>query len=118
MKLSEAIRLGIGAVKEDRGSWHGCAIGTALFAVGKTGLIHKHWDGLDALQEVWPWTEAPSTYHYVRGKSCSSLAHEISFRHCSGESREALAAFIATIEPPDVAVPVVAETREEHVLGR
>ena len=109
--LSEAILLGSGAVREDRyiiledeqTCPHGCVIGTARYAIGETKSM---WQGGGYWEErmlgwFWPWTLAPSYHPHPTelGHVCRTLAHEISYRHCSGESRASIAAYIATIEP-------------------
>lgn len=111
-KLSEAILLGIGAVKEDRKLFlrfdnnHnpcGCAIGTALYAIGHdtkhlmsdpTGSI---W--VKEVTELWPWTASRSQSPIF--SNLRDIAQEISDRHLMGESRESIAAWIASIEPKD-----------------
>jgi hypothetical protein len=106
MKLSEAIRLSIGAVEETRMTWCGCAIGTALHSLGKKPRYfdeHYGFDGpVQQIIELWPWT----------AEKCgmdSSIAMAISNRHSRGESRESIAAWIESIEPQD------APTQVEHV---
>lgn len=104
MKLSEAILLGIGSVKNDSSLWlsfdeHpcGCAIGTAIYAAGKQTMYEQMgYDGILTCQALWPWTLNPSPQNeYI------TIASHISLKHGDGESREAIAAWIATIEPQD-----------------
>lgn len=120
IKLSEAILLGIGAVREERLQYlnlHGfggrpgvcgCAIGTALYAVG-CRIVY----GRDvpvcytrAMEKLWPWTKT------------GSIVSAMSLRHIRGETRESIAAWIATIEPQDESVDSVLSSQEElqHVF--
>ena len=93
MKLSEAILLSIGVVKEDRTTYfessiegpRGCAIGTALYSIGYHNWINNY---IETVERVWPWTR-------------NGIADEISARHVCGESRESLAAWIASVEPKE-----------------
>lgn len=103
MKLSEAIVLSIGVVRNDSTLYFspdgwlngpgpcGCAIGTALYSVGVRSWVDlKSGRPDDWTHEIyyrWPWT--------VHDKIAAALSH----RHTRGESREALAAWIATLEP-------------------
>ncbi len=112
MKLSEAIILSIGMVTNYRSAWLlpgdngpcGCAIGTALYSVFGEAAIHAG-SGIDRCHAEWPWTRNKWHCHEEH-----SIAHEISHRHYKGESRESIAAWIATIEPAEVPVAVPAET--------
>ena len=95
-KLSEAILLSIGVVKEQRDIYLktdsepcGCAIGTALYSVG------LRYGDLSSLYQFWPWTRQAYSY------GIRTIAQEISRRHIAGASREAIAAWIATIEPQE-----------------
>src|SRR3990167_9015095 len=111
MKLSEAILLGIGLVKNDRGTFgyidssgqcQGCAITTALVAIGKFDQnIHE---GSAGLHRFWPWTACNSKEFM----NCP-ISMEISHRHYMGESRESIASWVATIEPTDIPIeqPIV-----------
>ena len=109
-KLSEAILLSIGAVRERRDLFLiddngpcGCAIGTALYSVG------VRYGDLSSLYQFWPWTRGACpagqetniyTQRYPRiPPEQWTISHEISHRHVVGTSREAIAAWIATIEP-------------------
>lgn len=111
MKLSEAILLSIGAVKNDPtvflvskwGDPCGCAIGTALFSIGMTDSL----SGIDECHQTWPWTAQRFMGQH------DSIAHEISMRHSNGESREALAQWVATIEPVELD-PTPTPTHEHH----
>lgn len=104
MKVSEALRLGIGVVEDDKTLWlrtypciGGCAIGTILYAVGfcVQDIINK---GVRAcLDETWPWLKVPSGMQYKSQDIVSELSH----RHYHDESRESLAAWLASIEPQD-----------------
>ena len=112
-KLSEAILLSIGVVGERRDFYliddndrpYGCAIGTALYSVG------LRYGDLSSLYQFWPWTrgaclagQETSVYsqRYPRiPPEQWTIAHEISHRHVVGASREAIAAWIATIEPQE-----------------
>jgi hypothetical protein len=94
MKLSEAIRLGIGAVKNDASVFLierrkegpcGCAIGTALYSVGEKYSC----EGIADCERYWPWTKK------------DDISFQISSRHFKGESRESIAAWIETIEPQE-----------------
>lgn len=107
MKLSEAILLGIGAVEERRNVFllvhpHpcGCALGTAFYAAGKADEYKQLPIAMDSAirfcQSLWPWTARP-----VEPGSPITVAGRISSRHFHGESRESIAAWIATIEPQD-----------------
>lgn len=102
MKLSEAILLSIGVVKENRRKFlHetyegpcGCAIGTGLWSVGHRDdhtSVSGIFDGIDRCEREWPWTK-----EYSLGNI--TIAHRISKRHIDGESRESLAQWIATLE--------------------
>lgn len=113
MKLSDAILLGIGAVEERRNVFFlpkelnrdsdysrpcGCAIGTALYSVGMRSSCSSVDEYVAAMQAHWPWVTLDCFLH-------------ISGRHAYGESRESIAAWIATIEPQDepVVMPADAE---------
>ena len=96
MKLSEAILLSIGAVDNEprlflstnRDKPCGCAIGTALYSLGETEYtVTSSW--IVALQRHWPWLSY-------------ELGVEVSTRHSSGESRESIAQWIASIEPQEI----------------
>src|SRR5678809_21729 len=101
IKLSEAILLGIGAVKNEHKTWwrdnegelSGCALCTALYVVNAL----PDWKFSDYIYEAmykqWPWTRSKRPMKHV------DIAKEISQRHFKGESRESLAAFVASIEP-------------------
>jgi hypothetical protein len=108
MKLSEAITLSIGVVNNNpsiflaMNDWSGvpgpcgCAIGTALYSAGYRSIYELvSWNGVDALIKVWPWT----AQKLADGRS---IAGTISDRHSDGESRESIAAWVATIEPQEV----------------
>ena len=99
-KLSEAILLSIGVVRERRDLYLiddngpcGCAIGTALYSVGVRNDAH-----LSFLYKFWPWTNQAysSKVWWVK-----TIGREISRRHYKGATREAIAAWIATIEPQE-----------------
>lgn len=123
MKLSEAIRLGIGVVKNDRSLWLiprdngpcGCAIGTALYAAGKA---HGGWvtRGIEKCHETWPWTA--ETY-----KGTITIAQELSMRHGLGASRESLADWIESLEVQQMEVEsttskeVTHETERSYITG-
>lgn len=110
MRLSEAIRLGIGVVQDDRNLWlfvpevgcpHGCAIGTALYSVGVRTVLEypelvERGNGREICEIIWPWTKATSAENEYM-----TIASLISFRHHCGESREAIAAWIESIEPKE-----------------
>lgn len=117
MKLSEAILLGIGAVRNDKTTFLrfsnglcGCAIGTAIYSVGKHREFLEGRPGIDMCHELWPWTKAL----YKEG-SAISIAEKISTRHYFGESRESLAAWIATIEPQEEPVAAPEERQADAV---
>src|SRR5678809_1403200 len=103
IKLSEAILLGIGVVKNERKTWwrdnegelSGCALCTALYAVNALPKYQFSDYVYEAIYEQWPWTRSiiPTKY--------TDIAREISYRHFSGKSRESLAAFVASIEPQE-----------------
>lgn len=103
MRLSEAIRLGIGAVTEKRelyldvkpGSVCGCAIGTALYALGYKDIYDIASSGVEATMTIWPWTREKYT---ADGETDWHYAKEISVRHYRGQSRESLAAWIEQLE--------------------
>ena len=99
-KLSDAILLSIGIVRERRDLYLidddnndpcGCAIGTALYSVGIRGYAD-----LSLLFSFWPWTRhaSPSGMGWT-------IAREISQLHYEGATREAIAAWVATIEPQE-----------------
>ena len=121
IKLSEALLLGIPAVKENRNTFlsednpqcpEGCALGTAVYAVGVRAKDMRY-RGFsvnnanpvkvyDKIIELWPWVTM-------------KRAKEISVRHTYGESRESIAAWIATIEPQDVPTPTTQEVSNESI---
>ena len=114
MKLSEAMLLSIGIVRNNISWFHemdgvpcGCAIVTGLYSVGQAELTNQYCER--ALHRVWPWTREKSDRRY------SDIANEISLRHFNGESRESLAAWIATIEPAEPAEPHAAQGVEDKV---
>ena len=124
MKLSEAILLSIGAVKEIRSNFFipdgpcGCALGTALYSTGlRKRLPGEYTNGTQYFREIerlWPWTKA------VIGDGSRTIAEEISYRHVNGQSRESLAAWITTIEPPDSPTPAPVtqeEVREANAVS-
>ena len=104
MQLSDAILLSIGTVKEDRSRFllqtnnemYGCVIGTGLYSEGVRSMHLS--DGITLCHKYWPWTR--QSYNEKRPFYCT-IAHEISRRHISGESRECIAAWIAGIEPSE-----------------
>lgn len=112
MKLSEAIVLSIGAVRNYRASWMkydgdilcGCLVTTALFSIGKLDDAEQ---GSKALHTYWPWTARPGTDFGIN--SPCPFAMILSGYHYAGQSREALADFVATIEPQEVSEAVLVE---------
>lgn len=103
MKLSEAILLSIGVVRNAR-SWFyvidgepcGCAIVTGLYSVGGEQAASRTLISCsEALGEYWPWTSK------IMPDRSVSYAAEISMRHYGGESRESIAAWVAIIEPEE-----------------
>jgi hypothetical protein len=112
MKLSEAIRLGAGAVKEDRAVYLsmnrpdpcGCALGTAMYAMGARSML----DYYDGTFKQWPWLALPGPkcpececLHHGTD-DIPSVAFTISVLHCAHKwTRERIAAWVATIEPQE-----------------
>ena len=112
MKLSEAILLSIGAIRNEPLQFFnpngyrskpgacGCAIGTALYSMGLRVQSRKlpgyeniwcqqaYWE---LMKQYWPWLH-------------DELISEISCRHTAGESRESIAKWIATIEPEEAGI--------------
>lgn len=119
MKLSEAILLSIGVVKNDPKTWlagypdcpRGCAIGTAIYSEGKIQEYEKAMrDGIVICEQLWPWTRQLSNKLLNL-----SIAQEISYRHQTGESREFIAAWIATIEPQEDTPETAPQTQLQEV---
>jgi hypothetical protein len=113
MKLSEAIRLGIGAVRNARMSFLcmdedddmcGCALGAAMYTMGYRTMEHDH----EAFKE-WPWLMPPIAYESPMGherRYFRSTAHAISFLHLSQRmTREQIADWVETIEPTETPAP-------------
>lgn len=122
-RLSEAILLGIGAVRENRdvflaGTSHdpcGCALGTALFIVGEKPTA----EGIDLTHKYWPWTRMevqcpdgekfPSLVFPSKLWTCDYVDHRfrtvaniISHLHYNHHwTRERIADWVATIEPQE-----------------
>lgn len=104
MRLSEAMRLGIGAVRHDPTLWFirnnepkGCALCTALYAVGYDMKDVMFADRVyTAVAHYWPWATR-------KGIGDMTVAQTISSRNQAGESREALADWVETIEPVEPA---------------
>ena len=106
IKLSQAIRLGIGMV--EHGVYcHNCTLGTALLAVGESEPEFR-WN--ERLRELWPWIftmRVPSS-DKKEGGAMTKVYFEIQNRNGWADlakplqSREQIAAWIETIEPKDV----------------
>lgn len=120
MKLSEAILLGIGAVDNNRMIWwstnvsgvpSGCALGTALYSVGRITntkeqptVYSTHIFSMCQLE--WPWISKEKLNCIIQ-------------RHFKGESREEIAQWIASIEPQDQPITqgVEDEALRSHLVG-
>ena len=104
MKLSEAIRLGIGLFPQGR-TFCDCTIGTAVAAIGKHRLYNEEYR-YESIEMVatkeWPFLTR-EVAHPERGISyrlidCISLLNGILELHWS---RERIADWVATIEPKE-----------------
>ena len=100
MLLSDAIKLGSMVVREDRfflsydkGQPCGCALATAMYAVGNHNWMAGQPREVCA---VWPWTAKPSGV-WLAGENIS-IARSLSMRHYNGESRASIAAWVAEQE--------------------
>lgn len=129
MKLSEALILGefvVPPVKNHFFSWSrgqlcgACAVGRGCLAAGfKPNAKHIFAD-TEALYlakfmgETWPWTNEWYSNSRVKYYELNRVLAEISDRYekC-GQSMQEIAAWIATIEPPDT--PVAPEPSTEAV---
>jgi len=95
MLMSEAIRLGIPAVHDDRlsflweykGTCSGCAIGAALYSVGVRPYELSGSGWVKKAEAVWPYLAHSLGDGFI-------LSGEISHRHFTGTSREELADWI------------------------
>ena len=113
MKLSEAIRLGA-MMRPPSVEWHGCALGVAARAMGCHSAIPTHF-----LHTTWPWLAAkikspdPSHPTYRRGDALSVI-EDLNGWHRTGLrwTREAIADWVATIEPQDAPVETGAACKE------
>jgi hypothetical protein len=96
MRLSEAMRLGMPFVKDDKHVFLykdcGCAIGAALWAIGYRDV----WSGGNVCRKEWPWTTRMS--HELQLPRLD-IASEISHRHYwQNKSRSDIANWIETLE--------------------
>jgi hypothetical protein len=123
MKLSDAIRLGSMTVPQHFGTLFlyvdpldslsivaACAAGSALFAIG---AVEKNLSLM--IKDHWPWTADMSVtcpngdYHQI---VCSMIVH---LNDGHRWTREQIADWVATIEPPDNNdVPAFEESADVH----
>lgn len=114
MKLSEAIRLGASAIPWSYG-YDGCAIGAAVYAIGRHRLWRQSEDPV--------YEEAEREWPFLRRDYAHPLSGEISplltiIGHLNGFSipgpwtRPQIAAWVATIEPAEEAVVEVQHEQE------
>ena len=94
IKLSEAIRLGIGLCEQTT-RWDGCALGTALRAVG--AYYAERSSSVDTVHALWPW---------LTGNQRTQIEALNGFRKIL-HTREEVAAFVETIEPQEIPMPVL-----------
>ena len=99
MKLSLAIRLGIGIV-EHGCIWQNCVLGTALHAIGKPYESH----GFTGLEE-WPWlqtmmVDTPDHPNFPARPAVSVIQTLNGFVQTDW-TRERIAEWVATIEPKE-----------------
>lgn len=119
MKLSDAILLSIGIVEDDQWIWlhdeppSGCVIGTALYSMGMKTRDLATVGIRELMYEYWPWLAVDKSLRYTK----ADIVGELSHRHFGGASRKELAAWIASIEPPEVGTPIMAPTEEAHVTA-
>lgn len=126
LKLSEAIRLGSLLIQEPKESdTNSCAVGMALRAIGDNRVFSQDQSSDDlhipyrAVVKTWPWLDQKSTYCpwcdcHVFSSGC--IWHPFDSHVMRGEMTiEQLADWIATIEPDDGVVEVVAELVTEYV---
>ena len=117
MRLSEAIRLGIGAVEQtwesqfefdDEGNvCKACAMGTARIAMGENPLGNQGYHSLKkSCLKFWPWVTEKMVSCPVCGEAAEAVI--IIYSHiggfssdCGYWSRERIADWVSTIEPQD-----------------
>ena len=95
IKLSEAIRLGIGLCEQTTG-WEGCALGTALRAVGVHRYIWVYGNPITYVNALWPWLTSTQRVQIEALNGFREILH----------TREEVAAFVETIEPQELPVTV------------
>ena len=111
MTFGDAVRLGIGVVKETRDLFlyfpetgpQGCAIGTAIYSMGVTNTEKKC-----ALNRVswelclpfWPWMALECSLIRYQMLEAKPIGHWISHLHCTSTvSREELADLADKLDP-------------------
>lgn len=139
MKLSEAMTLGHTLIREERmcylepkgAAWTdppysgpcGCAIGSALAAMGRT----RSSDGVRDLHAIWPWTKGQPSLAMRAALMMAagfpftpalgpSVADWISAAHCNGAPRLKIAEILARYEPREL--PPSSVERVEEAFAR
>ena len=93
IKLSEAIRLGIGLCEQTT-LWGGCTLGTALRAVGAYDAMRS---SVETVRALWPWLTVNQIVQIEAMNGFRTILH----------TREEVAAFVETIEPQEIPMPVL-----------